>query len=267
MKLFFKILLLQIKISIQYRTTFLLSLIGEPISFLITAAFFSRIYAFNEADTMLGYSLSQMIWYFAGLTLIWYCVWNDVDNRISNKILSGDLAIDLLRPVSVFTFELGYAVGTRILGMLLEFIPSGFIFSIIFFPDFLTLSSILKFMVAITLSFVIFFLINYMIGLTAFFIKSNYSLQSIKFVIISLMAGAYIPLEFFPKWFNKIAAFIPFEYIFYWPVQILLNRELIRGTPHFLKVIVSQLAWIGILFILACILWKQAIKKFCAIGG
>lgn len=267
MRLFLKVLALQLKILIQYRTSNMLSLIGEPISLLITAAFFSRIYAYNGADVLLGYSLSQMIWYFAGLTLIWYWVWNDTDSRISNKILSGDLMVDLLKPVSIFEFELAHAVGIKIQSFFLEFLPSVFIFSLIFFPDFLSLESVFKFLAVSVLAFLLYFLISYLNGLAAFFIKSNYSLQSIKFAIISLMAGAYIPLEFFPEWFTKTTRFLPFEYIFYWPVQILLNRGQIRENTFFLQIFLTQLGWVIGLYILTRIFWRRAIQKFCAIGG
>lgn len=267
MRLFLKVLTLQMKILIQYRTTNMLSLIGEPISFLITAVFFSRIYAYNRADVMLGYSLSQMVWYFAGLTLMWYWVWNDTDSRISNKILTGDLAVDLLKPVSIFEFELAHAVGIKIQTLFVEFLPSVFIFSLIFFPDFLTLQSIFKFLAVSVLAFLLYFLISYLNGLAAFFIKSNYSLQSIKFALISLMAGAYIPLEFFPEWLAKITRFLPFEYIFYWPIQLLLNREGIKANGIFLQIFFTQLGWVIGLYILTCFFWRRAIQKFCAIGG
>jgi len=245
----------------------MLSLVGEPISLLIIAAFFSRIYAYNDADVLLGYSLSQMIWYFAGLTLIWYWVWNDTDSRISSKIISGDLVVDLLKPVSLFQFELAHAVGIKIQSFFLEFLPSVFIFSLIIFPDFLTPESVLKFLTVSVLAFLLYFLIGYLNGLAAFYIKSNYSLQSIKFAIISLMAGAYIPLEFFPEWFTNITRFLPFEYIFYWPVQILLNREQIRDNVIFFTIFRTQLGWVIGLYILTRIFWRRAIQKFCAIGG
>ena len=267
MKVFITIVKSYIKIVLHYRASLMVSLIGEPISFMIHVALFRRIYEYNQADVMVGYDLSQMIWYFAGITFVWYCIWNNTDSNISNKILSGDLAIDLLRPVSIFNYELAVAVGGRTVSVMLELFPSIVIFSLIYAPRFLTLSSILKFMLIMLLSFFLLFLINFMIGLTAFRIKSNYSLQSVKLFIISLTAGAYIPLEFYPEWLNKIISFLPFQYLFYWPIQFFLNMETTRGIQPLIRVISLQLIWIVCLYVLTQLIWKRAIKKFCAVGG
>ncbi|HEX3029464.1 MAG TPA: ABC-2 family transporter protein [Clostridia bacterium] len=267
MRVFAALLKFNLKIMIQYRASFMASLIGDPIVLLIHIASFTAIYAYNDSGYIVGYDLTQMIWYFAGITLIWYCIWNPTDSNIARKILSGDLTIDLLKPVSVFKFELTNAIALRMMAIVLEFIPSIIIYSIIFKPKFITVFSFMRFMLVIIMSFMLYFLINYLIGLTAFAIKSNYSLQSIKFVIISLTAGAFIPLDFFPEWLNRIISFLPFQYLFYWPIQIFLNKEDVRGTEPFCRILGLQLVWIAGLFLLSKLLWKKAIKKYCAVGG
>jgi ABC-2 type transport system permease protein len=267
MRAFAAIFKLNIKIVLQYRTAFMVSLIGEPIVLLINAANFSTIYAYNQAHTMLGYSLSQMVWYFAGITLVWFCIWNAADQNMAQRILSGDLSVMLLRPISIFRFELAQAVSLRVMGFLLEFMPCLFIFSLIFFPDFLTLGSALRFLPVIMLAFLLYFLINFLIGLSAFRIKSNYSLQSLKFVLISLTAGAFIPLEFFPKWLQRINALLPFQYLFYWPIHVLLNKEATRDAESYLKILIIQLGWVFAFYMLCRNLWRKAVQYYCAVGG
>lgn len=267
MRAFAALLKHNLKVQLQYKTAFFASMIGDPVVLLINITNFTAIYAYNNSSKIMGYSLSQMIWYFAGITLIWYCIWNSTDNNISTKILSGNLSIDLLRPVSLFLFELTNAMSLRIMAFFLEFMPSIIIYSIFFFPKFLTILSLLKFLMVIVPAFFLYFLINYLIGISAFYIKSNYSIQSIKIVFISLTAGAFIPLDFFPLWVRRTASFLPFQYLFYFPIQIFLNKESVKGFIPFLKILGFQIFWITVIFILCKVLWNKAIKKYCAAGG
>ncbi len=267
MRLFLAFIKTNFKIMIQYKWGFMLSLIGDPIVMLINIALFSSIYKHNGAQSILGYSLSQMVWYFTGVTFIWYLIWNFTDSNIAEKIISGNLAIDLLRPVSVIKMELAQAIALRTAGVVFEFLPGIILYSLIFYPDFLTVYSLLKFLLVVILSFTLFFLINFLVGLSAFVIQSNFSLQSIKFILISLTAGAYVPLEFFPEWFNKFNGFLPFQYIFYWPIQFFLNMEFTHGAEALLKVVGIQLLWAIALYLLCKYLWRKAIRKFGAVGG
>lgn len=267
MKEFLTVISIYTKIMIRYRATYIVSLIGEPISFIIQVILFTKIYEYNQAEVMVGYSLSQMIWYFAGVTFVWFLIWNGVDNSIANKILSGDLAIDLLRPFSIFLFELAIAAGTRITGLLMEFIPIFIMFSFISFPGFLTVLSITKFFLVVLFSFILFFNINYLVGISAFWIKSNYSLQSIKLVLISFLAGSYIPLEFYPEKIRVLVGYLPFQYLFYWPVQFFLNLEHTHGFKTLIHVLSLQLFWILLLYGFCRFAWKRAIERFCAVGG
>jgi ABC-2 type transport system permease protein len=267
MRVFMTVLKLNLKVMIQYRSTYLATLVGEPILYLINVVIYSALFAFNDKSTMAGYDLAQLIWYFGGISLIWQCIYNSADSNVSRKILSGDLAVDLLKPASLFKLELAYALSNRIIGVCLEFMPCLFIYGLFFYPRFMTMNSLLKFMAVIGMAFVLYLLINYLIGLAAFFIKSNYSLQNIKFILINLTAGGFLPLDFFPEWFRKIAALLPFQYLFYWPIQVFLNREASRGQGAFLRILGFQLGWILVLYLCSKALWKQAIKKFCAVGG
>ena len=104
-------------------------------------------------------------------------------------------------------------------------------------------------------------------GLAAFYIKNNHGFQQLKIIIIGLTAGGYIPLDFFPDWFNKIVSYLPFQYLFYWPIQIFLNRDIMGMEDMFLKIIFTQLFWIVSLYIVSRIIWIYAIKKYCAAGG
>ena len=267
MDVFFVLMKLNIRIVLQYKKSLAVSIISDPIVILMVSVCFKAIYSNIQDNEVLGYSLSQMIWYFAGATLIWFCVWNSVDSNISNKVLSGDLSVDLLKPVYLFNIEFVNALSSRLISFFIEFIPCAVIFGLIVFPDFITVYACIKFIVLSIGSFVLYFIINYIIGITSFYIKSNYSLQSLRIFLITLSSGAMIPLEFYPAVFRKILSVLPFQYMFYWPIQMLMNRDSVKGYIVFTKIIGMQFLWIVVLYFIGRLFWNRAIKKYCAAGG
>jgi ABC-2 type transport system permease protein len=267
MRGFYAALRIHMKSMLYYRGSFVISLLIDPVYFLINFALVSSIYSYNRADSILGYSLAQMIWYFAAVSFTWYFIYNSADTNISGKVLSGALISDLQKPLSLFQNELANAMAIRLLSVVFNFIPSLFIYSIFSFPDFLSWLSLLKFTIVVSFAFVIFFEINFLIGLASFIIKSNYSLQGVKFFLIILTAGAFIPLDFFPLWFREIIKFLPFQYLFYWPIQFFLNRTSCQGLDMFIRIILIQSFWCVFLYGLCRFFWSKALKRFCAVGG
>jgi ABC-2 type transport system permease protein len=267
MKIVLTMIKYNFKIMVFYRYVFLITFMIDPILLLINIALFTAIFSYNNTNIILSYSLTQMIWYFAATNFIWNFIWNRTDENIAKGILTGDLAMQLIRPVSIFKSEFANAFATRIAGILFEFIPSMIIYSLLCFPSFLTVPAFLKFLTSVVLSFVMNFLISFLIGLSSFFIKSSFSLQALKSIFISLTAGAYIPYEFLPDWLRNFFQLLPFQYLFYWPIQFFLNKEITQDYTFFLQIIASQIAWIIILYICARVFWKLAAKRFCSAGG
>jgi len=214
-----------------------------------------------------GYSLDQMIWYFTVVNFIWAFIFNHTDSNISYKIISGNLAIDLLRPMSLFRFELGIAVGFRIVGILIEVIPGVALYSLIYYPKFLTALSIMRFLIVVISSFTLHYLLNFMIGLMSFLLKNNSSLSALKWFVLSFAGGAFMPLEFLPDWVNRVNNYLPFKYMFYWPIQFFLNKAGAQEWSELLHVFSIQLVWVLVMYILCKILWNKVANKFCAVGG
>ena len=250
---------------LRYKWDFMISFIIDPLVLIINIMLFTSIYQYNNASTLLGYSLSQMIWYFAAATFIFHFVWNFTDRNICDKVLSGDLIMDLIKPLSLFKIELFQAVSLRIFGIIFEFVPSMIIYSLLCSPDFLTILSFVRFLMLIIFSFFIFFLLNYIIGLSSFYFKNIQAIISVKYLILFFSAGAYIPFEFFPEAVKQLLNFFPFQYVFYWPIQFFLNRTP-ADSLFFLKHCFIAFGWCIGLFIIGHFLYKKVIKNFCAVG-
>lgn len=267
MRAFIKIIELQLKIFFYHKWSFFIHFAIRPIVILINIALFTAIYQYNNTNSIKSYSLNQMIWYFIASGFVWIFMTNFADSIISRKIITGELVMDLLKPLSLFRHELANAIALRTVGVCMEFIPGIIFFSLMYRPTFLTPLSLGKFVFFEIMAFFLYFLLNFLIGLLAFVINNNSSITALKWVLISLTGGFFMPLDFFPNWINRVLDLLPFKYMIYWPIQVFLNKENYNGIDAFLVILIHQVIWIVVLYILCKLSWKSAVKKFCVAGG
>ncbi|HEX2946224.1 MAG TPA: ABC-2 family transporter protein [Clostridia bacterium] len=255
------------KQQFQYRWTFAVSIFTQPILLLLNLILFKSIYSFNGTDVIKGYSLEQMVWYFTSFMVVNSFVWNAIAREISYNIISGDMAIDLLRPMPYFRVIIAESVASRIIAQVMDLLPGMVIYSLIIFPYFLTPVSILRFLPVVLLAAAINHLYSFMLGMTAMSLKNNNSIIWLNDLFIYVAGGALIPMEFYPGWLNAILDFLPFKYIIYWPIQFFLNKESTWQAGAYLRILGLQLFWVIILYIGSKIMWRTLVKKFCSAGG
>jgi ABC-2 type transport system permease protein len=254
-----------LKRMFRYPWALLVSLVIDPVLLVLNIILFRALYSYSGATQMAGYSLERMIWYFACTNFIWYWIYNFTDCNIGQRIISGDLTLDLIRPVSVFSLELSDAVSMRISGVLFEFLPSVVIYSFIVAHPFLSVATLTQFCVSAALAFLLFFSINFLIGLLANFVQSTDAIRAIKHIVIAALGGAFIPLEFFPPALTRVLSLLPFSSIFYWPQRFFLGLG--GGWLDFgLRSLLTAL-WIALFISIDWFLWKRAIKHFSGYGG
>ncbi len=135
---FAEVMKIAFKQLFHYKWTFAMSIITQPFLLILNLILFKSIYAFNGASEIKGYSLEQMVWYFQSYMVVMAFVWNSLANSISRDIITGDLAIHLLRPYPFFRFSLAASTASRMVAQIMDFLPGMVIYSLILFPSFLT---------------------------------------------------------------------------------------------------------------------------------
>jgi len=120
------------------------------------------------------------------------------------------------------------------------------------------------FLVAVAGSILLMSAINFMIGTCAIPLKSILALIRAKYWLIELLSGLLVPMTYFPRPLQKIAAWLPFEHIASTPLQIYLGK--LSGAQA-AKALATQWIWIAILLWAGSAWWNRATRKITIHGG
>lgn len=80
----------------------------------------------------------------------------------------------------------------------------------------------------------------------------------------TLLSGAFAPLWFFPGWFQRADAFLPFESTLNTPLSMYVGRLPVSALPGQLAV---QAAWAAALAVFTWWLWRRAAARVTVLGG
>jgi ABC-2 type transport system permease protein len=256
-----------LKVRLEYRASFLFSLGLHPLVMLLTLLMFKGIYSHHNVESLLGYSLGQMVWYFGASHFFYYLVWNMVDKNISDRVLYGRMDEQLVRPYSMLTWEFAQLLSQKLPSLAFEFLPVFGIYTLIWFPDFLSLRGLMQYLLLTGLGAVQFFLMSFCLGTLALRFGNVSSANVLKFVCVNLLAGVSLPIVFFPEALQRLILALPFHYLFHTPVSYLLGTSGASGWGAFLGTALHQSAWILLFFALTQLAYAGSIRHYRSVGG
>ena len=77
-------------------------------------------------------------------------------------------------------------------------------------------------------------------------------------------SGRLAPMELMPAWLERISWYLPFRWIIWFPVELLLNR-LDRAT--IVAGFQMQVLWLVVALVLLQVTWRLGVRKFTAVGN
>lgn len=262
--------------GLTYRTQFLADVSVGCVYLLSFYYLWHAIYA--ERAEIAGISLASMVAYTLVSTLIGFIVRQDVNITIGEKVYTGDIATELIKPTSYQRIVLYTAVGQALFNLLFKGVPVFILFgylldvAIPFEPTRLLLAAL-----SCGLGFAMYFLIDLSLGCVSFWITQTFGVNQFKNAFMAFCAGSIMPLDFYPAFLRDALAVMPFKGCFYSPLAIYLGvapqdnalyDSLLAHVPSYeLLLIIEQLMWVLIMLGLSQVLWKKALRKIVILGG
>jgi ABC-2 type transport system permease protein len=249
--------------AIAYRGTTLLSLLSGLVWVAMLYYLWRTVYA--DRPRLGNFDWGQMRTYILVSYAVGALISFSSAARILSVVRSGDIAMELLRPVDYLLLQLAQSFGSALIeGLLGSVIALLLGFFLLGIAPPASASAALLFLFSVGIGFLIKFLITFMVALLCFWTKNGLGLIWAQTAVISLFSGALIPLQLLPGWLQSAALAAPFQGIVYTPVMIYMGA--IEGAALWWS-LGLQLFWVVALWRLARLMWMPAMRALDLQGG
>ncbi len=263
MKKYWRLAMLAIQETISYRVSYLVNMASTVITYLVIFLIWSAV--FTGRASVGGYGWIEMKTYLIISLFMSALVSGSSEYRISRQIRTGNIAVELLRPVDYQRGSLAITIGNSLSeGVLVS--AACLAFAAASGPGLLPpdAAAWAGFILATVLAFATKFLLVYVFGLFCFWTTSLMGISWLRKGFTDFFSGALIPLGFFPDWLRKGADWLPFKNIVWVPASAYSGR--LAGT-ELLRTLAVDAAWVLALWFLGRWIWSRAMYKVTIQGG
>ena len=217
---------------------------------------------FTGSAQVAGYDPSRavtFVWIGQGLIAV-VLIWGNAD--FGERVRSGDVAVDLLRPLDLQAALLAEDLGRASFALLARFtVPLliGLAFFELRLPD-----SALRwtaFSLSVLLAILVSFAIRFLLNLVAFWLLDWRGLLALYGAVSTVLAGLVIPITFFPGWARVAIWATPFPAIIQAPIDIAISPGAV------LPLLAYQLTWAVVLLVAGRLVLARAIRTLVIQGG
>lgn len=185
--------------------------------------------------------------------------------EIQERVRTGDIAMELLRPYNYTTRMLFSDLGSILFYFITAVVPLYTVLFLVLKPAVtLSFSQLGLFVVSAVLGYLIRFCIEMTFGLFTFWLIETGGVEDVFYFCISLFSGSLIPLWFFPGWLEQVARYLPFQGIFFVPNAIFVGE--LTG-PSIFTALLNQVIWLLICYLILRLVWHRASMKIVIQGG
>jgi ABC-2 type transport system permease protein len=180
------------------------------------------------------------------------------------RIREGQLSAALLRPLHPLHDDIAAFAGWKVVAIAL-WLPIAAVLWVLFDPVFdPTLLEIAVFSVAIWGAYLIRTMFLTALGLITFWTTRVSAIFELAVALELLLSGRLVPLPLMPDWAQDVAAVLPFQWSFYFPIVSLTGdlsqEELLTGLA-------VQALWIVLLTGVVMVVWRFAVRRYAAVGN
>ena len=214
-----------------------------------------------EFNQMVSYIWMQQA--FLVLFVMWY--W---ENDIADAIAEGSIAYEMVRPVDLYSRWFCQASANRLARALLRCAPILIVAFLVPEPYRMSLPSnlghLLLFLLSAILSLGVVVSFSMLMYISLFYTLSPLGMRLIVAALSDFLAGAIIPLPFFPERIRTAVELLPFASMQNMPLRIYSGN--IAGADA-LRGIVLQIFWLTVLLLIGRLAMNRALKKVVVQGG
>ena len=214
-----------------------------------------------------GLTLPQIATYLAVGYIARAAYFTNTDSEIAARFQSGDVTLDLLKPLSFHGQWLAQAAGETAFRILFFALPMSLVLVPLFGVQLPSGDGWWQFPTLFIVAFLINAELNLLAGSACFFLEDVSGLLSLKRNLMMLLSGLMVPLHFLGETLAALTTVLPFALISYYPTMAYVGELGVHGHPGFGQVLALGAAWAAILRVANIALWRTAQRRLEVQGG
>jgi ABC-2 type transport system permease protein len=224
---------------------------------------YAATFASVGAQQIGGLTLVETVWLIMFVQSFERATWPNPIVMIDDEIKNGTVIYALQRPYSYIVYHL-----CSFLGRVAATVPGNLFFGtiaafLLVGPCTCTLYGVAAGIVVICFGYVLDFCMFFIFGIAGFWVEDVKPFTWLYSKAKLVLAGAIIPIAFFPSTVQKIVLFLPFSNLYY-----TASRIIVQFDPWLLlRCIAVQICWIGILGGCAYALFTKGVRHVTFNGG
>jgi ABC-2 type transport system permease protein len=251
--------------ALEYRVEFWAEFLINLLFMYIYACLWRALYAHRTSAS--GYTLQQMLTYIiVAQTLLTFNFTLRLPGILTEKVRSGAISTDLIKPVDFQFLTLAEGLGTSAHTVLFNMLPKFFLFYFLLHtsaPP--TFAHGLAFLVSVALGYGVLAATQFAVAATALHIVETRGVNAlVTWVVNWLFAGYFVPLTFYPALMQRIAMALPFQCTVYVPTLIYSGR---LSGPDLLSGLGLQALWLVALVFLGRAILLAGRARLAIQGG
>lgn len=184
---------------------------------------------------------------------------------LAERIRTGDVAIDLYRPIGLVPWYLASDLGRACYHLVTRGLAPTVVGIILFdirVPD--SPAAALGFVAALPLAVVVSFAIRFLVASTAFWLLDQTGVQVMSGAFAIFFSGMMLPLVLFPGWLGTVARALPWASYVQVPADIWLGK---RTGTDLVAALGFQLFWAVVLLACCHLVVRAATRRVVVQGG
>jgi ABC-2 type transport system permease protein len=250
-------------VGMVYRLGFIFIVLGNVLYMIIAYFLWRSIY--GGSASIHGLTFDQALLYVALGSTVFILLKTYADWGMAQEIRDGTVAVFLTKPIDYQFYTFFTNLGFPLTSLITVVAPTVILLVFIFRIHFAFGAGYFFFPVSLLLAFIISFHLDYLVGLSGFYTESIWGISITKEIIVSVLSGMLLPLQFFPAAIQQVLAWLPFQAMYFTPLMMVTKPD--QGVGVYLAMLGVQIAWACVTFLLCRLVYGQAIKVLRVAGG
>jgi ABC-2 type transport system permease protein len=261
-RVFLRLVALDVTLTVQYRGGFLVMQIRNMVTPIVSLLVWQAAAA---AGADLPVSGGYLATYFIFVSVVSMLTSSWTAYFLAASIRLGDLARWLVRPASTHLSGAANNVGEKIVKLVL-IAPLIAVFALVLrdrmqLPH--SLLTWLLFGISLLMAAAMVFALDVMVGSLAFWFDDVNGFSWARRLVVSVLSGAVIPLALMPGWAGGVVAVQPFRFTVSYPLEVLLGTVSGSLAAGF----ALQTGWTVAFIAAAALVWRRGLRNYQAAGA